>query len=248
MKVPGNRAQPLSTRSIPKKQNDLHFTDQKDYVQSIEPSGKRVLLIRHGETEWNRLHRFQGRSDIPLNPKGNQQARALALALKKEAITAIHASPLKRALETALHIGKFHPSTPLIKESGLIEMDLGDFEGMEAKQWAMQYQEFRRIWEKNPAALAMPGGESLEEVQQRAVDALKRICDSSAPGSTLLLCSHNFVIISLLCFASKTPLNQFREMRQDTAALSVIYTNGTDFQVEKVNDRGHLACGNPDLI
>lgn len=209
-------------------------------MKIIKPSGNRIILIRHGETEWNRLHRFQGRSDVPLNTKGNEQAFALALALKNETIMAIHSSPLLRAIETASHIGKFHPSTPLIKECGFIEMDLGDFEGMEAQQWAIQHQDFRKVWEKNPANLSMPGGESLQEVQHRAVDTLNRISELYAPDCTLLICSHNFVIISLLCFASKIPLDQFRELRQDTAALNILYKDGTDFQVEKVNDRRHL--------
>lgn len=206
---------------------------------------KRIMLIRHGETEWNRLHRFQGRSDLPLNSTGHRQARDLAVALKEETVAAIHSSPLVRAIETAGHIRRFHPSTPLIKEPGLMEMDLGDFEGMEAQHWAAHYRDFRKTWEKNPASLAMPGGESLNQVQLRAVGALKRISDSYPLDSTLLICSHNFVIISLLCFASKTSLNQFREMRQDTAALNVIYTDGTDFQVDKVNDSRHLNRCNP---
>jgi len=209
-------------------------------MKILKPSGIRIILIRHGETEWNRLHLFQGRSNIPLNPKGHDQAYALALALKNDTITAIHSSPLLRAIETASHIGKFHPSTPLIKESGLMEMNLGDFEGMEAQQWALQHQDFRKVWEKNPATLAMPGGESLQEVQYRAVDTLNRISEPYGPDCTLLICSHNFVIVSLLCFASKTPLDQFRGLRQDTAALSILYKDGTDFQVGKINDRRHL--------
>jgi broad specificity phosphatase PhoE len=200
----------------------------------------RIILIRHGETEWNRLHRFQGRSDIPLNAKGIGQARALALALKYETITAIYLSPLERAVETARQIGRFHPSAPLIKESGLVEMDLGDFEGMEAQRWAVQHLSFRKAWEKNPAALAMPGGESLEEVQQRAVDTLTRISSPYGPDTTLLICSHNFVIVSLLCFASKTPLDQFRDFRQGTAALNVMYKDEKGFLVDRVNDRRHL--------
>jgi probable phosphoglycerate mutase len=209
-------------------------------MEILKPSGNRIILIRHGETEWNRLQRFQGRSDIPLNPKGNNQACALALALKNETITAIHSSPLVRAIETASHIGRFHPSTPLIKEPGLMEMDLGDFEGMEAQQWALRHQDFRKAWENNPATLSMPGGESLQEVQYRALDTLNRISESYGPDCTLLICSHNFVIVSLLCFASKIPLDQFRELRQDTAALNILYKVGTGFQVEKVNDRRHL--------
>jgi probable phosphoglycerate mutase len=209
-------------------------------VKTIKSAGIRILLIRHGETEWNRLHRFQGRSDLPLNAKGNDQARALASALKGETISAIYSSPLERAIETARHIAKFHPKTPLIEESGLIEMDLGDFEGMEAQKWAVKYVDFRKAWEKNPAALAMPGGESLKEVQQRAVDTLDRISESYDPGSTFLICSHNFVIVSLLCHASKTSLDQFRELRQETASLNIIYKHGNLFQVEMVNDQRHL--------
>lgn len=198
------------------------------------------MLVRHGETEWNRLHRFQGRSDIPLNPKGNHQARALGLALKKETITAIYSSPLERAVETASHIAQFHPSVPLMKESGLIEMDLGDFEGMEAQQWKKEHPAFRKAWEKSPSFLSMPGGESLNQVQQRAVGTLLRISESCAQGSTLVICSHNFVITSLLCFASQTPLDHFRKLRQGTAALNILYQDETGFQVEKVNDRTHL--------
>lgn len=209
-------------------------------MKNHEPQSIRIILIRHGETEWNRLHRFQGRSDISLNQKGKSQARALALALKNETITAIHSSPLKRAVETAKHICKFHPSAPLIKESGLMEMDLGGFEGMYAKQWAARHQDFRQKWEDNPAALAMPGGENLQEVQQRAVDTLQRISETYGPGCTLLICSHNFVIASLLCFVSQTSLNQFRKLRQDTAAINILYKDGKKFRVEKVNDCRHL--------
>lgn len=209
-------------------------------MTNIQPPGIKIMLVRHGETEWNRLHRFQGRSDIPLNQKGNSQAYALALALKNEAITAIYSSPLERAMEMASHIRQYHPATPLINESGFLEMDLGDFEGMEGKQWKVEHQDFRKAWEDKPGTLAMPGGESLQDVQHRAVDALKGISGIYAPGSTLVICSHNFVIVSLLCFAAGISLDRFREMRQETAALNVMYMNGADFQVETVNDCQHL--------
>lgn len=209
-------------------------------MKGEEFSGIRIILVRHGETEWNRLHRFQGRSDIVLNAKGNNQANALSLALQNETITAIFTSPLERAFETALQISRFHPSTPLIKESGFMEMDLGDFEGMEAQRWATEHHEFRKTWERQPAGLAMPGGESLTDVQQRAIAALERICKAYRSGSTLLICSHNFVIGSLLCFASKISLDDFRRVGQNTAALNIIYKDGSDFEVETVNDCRHL--------
>lgn len=208
--------------------------------ENIKTSGIRFLLVRHGETEWNRAHRFQGRTDRPLNRKGIKQARALALALRDESIHAIVSSPLVRAMETAKHIKKFHPSAPVFEEGGLMEMDLGDFEGMEAKKWASRFPEFRRSWEKKPSTISMPGGESLEEVQIRAMAALESASKRYPPKSTLLICSHNFVIISILCYALKTSFDEFRKCRQDTAALSILYKHGQRFIVEKMNDSSHL--------
>jgi len=203
-------------------------------------SGTRILLIRHGETNWNRIRRFQGRSDLPLNPTGRDQARALALALKDEPLNAIYSSPLVRAIETVYHIMAFHPSVPVFNEEGLVEMDLGDFEGLEAQHWAEQYPDFRKTWQKSPASVKMPGGESLPEVQVRAIDTLERITQAYSSESTLLLCCHNFVNLTILCYALEVPLDRFREIRQDTAALNILYMKGKKLKAEVVNDRSHL--------
>ncbi len=200
---------------------------------------QRILLIRHGETDWNRNQRFQGRSDVPLNHEGREQAHALALALKDEPLTAIYSSPLVRAMETARIIKVFHPSTPLFEEEGLIEMDLGHFDGMEAPSWALQYPDFRKRWRENPASVKMPGGESLQEVQFRAIEALERIT-LPYPHESTLLCSHNFVICTILCRALKVPLNRFRTLRQDTAAINVLYKQGERLWAEVVNESSHL--------
>ncbi len=122
-------------------------------------------------------------------------------------------------------------------------MDLGDFEGMSATHWAQNYPEFKRKWETGPAALAMPEGESLEQVQERAVRVLKRICNKHSAESTIVVCSHNFVISCLLCHASRTPLNGFREMRQDTGAISIIVKEENQFEVQSVNSCKHLVHG-----
>ena len=200
----------------------------------------RILLIRHGETEWNRIHRFQGRTDMPLNQKGREQARALALALKKEPIAALYSSPLARAMETAQIIKAFHPSDPLFEEKSLIEMDLGDFDGMEARRWAEQYPDFLKTWQKTPSRLTMPNGESLGEVQARAVDAVERITEPYPAGSTVLISSHNFVNLTILCHATKTHLDQFRKLPQETAALNILHKQGKRLWAEVVNERSHL--------
>ncbi|MGA2318396.1 MAG: histidine phosphatase family protein [Thermodesulfobacteriota bacterium] len=213
-------------------------------VNNIESSGTRILLIRHGETDWNRIRRFQGRSDLPLNQKGKDQAHALALALKDESLTAIYSSPLIRTLETARLIKVFHPSIPLFEEEGLVEMNLGEFEGMEAQRWAAEYPDFLRTWQETPASVTMPGGESLQEVQTRAIGTLERITKLYPTESTLLLCSHNFVNLTMLCYALRVPLDRFREVRQETAALNVLYMQGQRLWAKVVNERSYLKRSN----
>lgn len=200
----------------------------------------RILLIRHGETDWNKDRRFQGRSDVPLNRTGRDQAHALALALKQEPITAIYSSPLLRALETARIIKDFHPSAPLLQAEGLAEMDLGDFEGMHAQQWAEEYPDFRKEWLETPLSVIMPGGESIQEVQARAMDTLERITTRYTPESTLLVCGHSFVNRTILCHALNHSLDRFREIPQATSALNILLKRGERWHVEAVNEHPHL--------
>jgi len=200
----------------------------------------RILLVRHGETDFNLTHRFQGRIDIPLNEEGKNQAQALALALKDESLTAAYSSPLKRAMETARAIMTFHPSTPFFGEEGLIEMDLGELDGKQAVDWISQHQGFYKIWRAMPSRLKMPGGESLGEVQTRAMDTLERIAKPYPPGSTLLLCSHNFVNRTIICHALGLPLDRFRDFQQDAAALNVLYKREGQLSAEVVNEVSHL--------
>jgi broad specificity phosphatase PhoE len=199
-----------------------------------------IYLVRHGETEWNKVRRFQGRSNLPLNQEGRKQVRALALALKNTPLMAIYTSPLIRALETARLIKVFHPLTPIFEENGLIEMDLGEFDGMKVQDWAEQYPDFRKAWNENPASVRMPGGESLKEVQDRARKTLERITRIYPSDTTILISSHNFVNLTILCDLLKIPLNRFRELRQENAAFNVICKKGDRFYAKLVNERSHL--------
>jgi phosphoserine phosphatase len=210
---------------------------------SRQSSAIRILLIRHGETEFNKIHRFQGRVNVPLNQEGIDQARALGRALKNERLAAIYSSPLTRAVETARLVKCFHPSTPFFEEPGLIEMDLGEFDGMEGQRWAECYPDFRSRWLEAPATLRMPGGESLQDVLNRVVETLDRITLNYSPKSTLLISSHNFVNRVILCHALGKSLDRFRELRQGNATLNVLYKAGRKFWVEVINEQSHLAKG-----
>jgi probable phosphoglycerate mutase len=160
--------------------------------------------------------------------------------LKAETLVAIHASPLARAKETANLIGAFHPQTPFFEEADLIEMDLGEFDGVEAQSWAARHPDFRIAWQENPASVRMPGGESLLDVQARAIAVLDRITALYSEGDSLLVSGHNFVNLSILCHALDMPLDRFRDLKQGNAALNVLYKDNEQLRVEVVNERSHL--------
>lgn len=186
------------------------------------------------------MQRFQGRSDIPLNSTGKEQAKALAYTLRNEFITAIYSSPLQRALETARYVRKFHPNSLFAQNHSFIEMDLGDFEGMEAQLWRERHFEFQQSWMEKPGSLNMPGGESLEMVQKRAKDGLNHIVRSHDPGSTLLISSHNFVIVTILCLASSRSLDDFRLFKLQNGSVSIVNKIKSGYDVEVVNGCSHL--------
>src|SRR4030042_2749358 len=104
-----------------------------------------LILIRHGETLWNKEGRVQGTSDIELSDEGIRQARLLALSLKKHDIEAIHASSLKRAMQTAQIINEFH-ALEIQSHRELIEMDQGDFEGLSFKELMDDKKDFLKKW------------------------------------------------------------------------------------------------------
>lgn len=197
-----------------------------------------LIIIRHGETDWNRLERCQGVSDIPLNDKGKMQARLLADSLKGEKISAIFSSDLVRARETAAEIAGIH-SLPVNYDRNLREMDQGEFEGLEFTRIRERYSSVLKQWVSDPENLRIPGGETLLEVQERAWKAFENIY-SAHEGKRVLVVSHNLTIISLLCKFSGKSLSSFREFNVKETSKSVVLCDGSDYKITILNDIGHL--------
>ena len=203
----------------------------------------RLLLIRHGETAHNAEQLTLGQDDVPLNELGRLQASALAAGLVDPAafgpISAVYASPLQRAVATATPLADALGHTVQI-ESGLIEMDVGEVEGISFGQVRERYPEFLRSWFSDGLAdVPMPGGESLGQVQERAWAALTAIRDRH-PEETVATVSHNFVILTLLCHVLGLPLAQFRRLRHDLAAVSLVELTPEREILLALNDRCHL--------
>lgn len=196
----------------------------------------RLVLVRHGETAWNRENRVQGTSDTPLSGNGVRQAERLASSMANEGIDLILTSPLRRAAETASIVNRGR-NAPLITDADLRELDQGIFEGMAYAELMRDHGDFLRRWAADPASVVMPGGESLAALQERAWTAVLRITESVERA---LIVSHNFTITVILCRALGVPLSGFRHIRLDNASKSVLETRDSVFTALVINDTAHL--------
>jgi broad specificity phosphatase PhoE len=196
----------------------------------------RLILIRHGETLWNKEGRIQGTSDIELSAVGIEQARLLALSLKDQPVGAIHASPLKRALQTAEIINKFHRKE-IQTHQDLVEMDQGDFEGFSFKELMAREKEFLGKWIADPASVRMPNGESLTQLQERAWRAMETIINNE---ENALVVAHNFTIAAILCRLRNISLSDFRSACVDTASKTIVRLQNGEALIVALNDRSHL--------
>jgi broad specificity phosphatase PhoE len=169
----------------------------------------RIFLLRHGATDWNLAGKCQGLTDIELNAAGRVQAEAAAEALAGEAIAAIYSSHLKRALATAAAVARPHGLEAVIEEN-LHELDHGELEGLTFAEIQSVHTDFIRDWRERPAEALVPGGEQLAAVERRAWAALHRIVSRHRDDETLVVVSHNFPILSVVCRILGTPLNRYR--------------------------------------
>lgn len=201
----------------------------------------RLILVRHGETEYNHEYRVQGQSDIPLNESGKRQAGLLAQALQHEAVEAIYTSPLQRAAETAEAIDRFH-RVPIRKLDGLKELDAGEVDGLYYPDIASKYPEFHRIWVDVADQARLPGGESLPELQARVWDSIQSIVDADH-SSTVVVVSHFFALLCLLCKVLDLSLSEFRRMSMTVGSISILdlpESPGGKIKLVAFNDTCHL--------
>lgn len=213
----------------------------------------RVILVRHGETDWNKSRRIQGsNSDTPLNERGREQVEALALRLKQERIKAIYSSPLRRALDTAKAIACQHQLEIQI-ESSLREINVGELEGVEISSLGKRLDELltirgqdqkqagveKDLWNK----IQRIGGESLTELQQRAWDTLQHIVSQHSDGM-IVVASHYFTILTIICAVLNLPLSQIGRLRLGAGSISTITFDEPVSHLILFNDSCHLITQN----
>jgi broad specificity phosphatase PhoE len=202
-------------------------------------SDLRLLLIRHAETTHNRDSRVQGQADIPLSETGERQAMAVGEALRDIPLAAVVSSPLGRARVTADAVASPHDLT-VTPEPALMEMHVGEMEGLSTAEMRAGFPDFLKEWatERGPSLL-MPGGESLEQVRDRAWAVVERLRERY-DGQTVALVSHNFVLSCLICRALELPLHQFRRFRLSVAGITTLQFRADRTILVRLNDTCHL--------
>lgn len=198
----------------------------------------RLFIVRHGQTAWNKEKVFRGRVDVPLNEQGIKEAEAVAEALKNEDISVIYSSPLSRAVQTAEPTAKLK-GLEIIKLDGITDMNFGVWEGRRLEDVEKEDMDKYRMWVERPAELLIPNGETLKEVQNRALNAVKEIIDKH-PSQTVMLVSHRVVCKLLVLGLMGLGPDKFWNIQQDTACINLFAVKDGRTIMFKTNDTCHL--------
>ena len=171
----------------------------------------KIYLIRHGETDWNKLRRLQGQADIPLNEFGRQLARETEPALRDVPFDRIYTSPLKRARETA-ELVTAGRNLPIIEEPRLKEMGFGEFEGLCCREegWNIPDPGFRDFFNAPEKYRPPKRGESFQQVSDRLESFLKELyATEELQNKTVLLSTHGAALCGILRLIKKNPMERY---------------------------------------
>jgi probable phosphoglycerate mutase len=168
----------------------------------------RLALVRHGETIWNAESRYAGSTDIPLSPRGQEQAEKLAHWVSSVDLAAIWVSPLLRARETARPSERVTGITARV-DSRLREIHFGRGEGLTNTEIRQSFPEAFAAFQSDPVSHPLPGGEDPRDVALRAIECFKEI-EATHPRGRVLVVTHNTVIRVALCQLLGVPLSKYR--------------------------------------
>ncbi|MGH7905892.1 MAG: histidine phosphatase family protein [Candidatus Binataceae bacterium] len=197
-----------------------------------ESSHGTVLLMRHGETAWNREGRVMGRNPVELSPSGRAQVAAAAHWLGDAGIGLIATSPLVRARQSAGIAAALLGNPPIIEDERLSEILYGRWEGMSFN--ALLEDELYRKYKDNPDTMATPGGETIAAAQMRGVAAVNELMAANR-GARVLFVSHGDIIRTVICHFMRLELAHFRRLRIDNASLSTIEVAERFAEVKFIN-------------
>lgn len=177
-----------------------------------------LLLVRHGQTAWNIQRRVLGRTDIPLDETG--QAQAADLPDRIGLIDALWCSPLGRAKQTAAPLAAAR-GLEVLHDDDLVEMHQGQLEGLGEAELLAQHGDLVRAWRDAPEGLRLPGGETMEEVADRAYGAFCRIAQQH-PTGRIAVVTHQIVLSATVCRLQGLPISQWRHHTHPNTAWAEV--------------------------
>lgn len=202
----------------------------------------RIVLIRHGQTQWNSEGRVQGRTDIPLNARGMAQAEAVGEWLSGRKIDAVYASPLMRAHDTAKAIADRHNLCVKLLDE-MIEIEFGLWEGKTSRELSKEFPEFwvDWSWHLDEEKSAMMRAESAYAILARAKRAVSAVMDENAADATVAIVSHTMPIKLLMADAVGIPLENMRQVKVDNCGVCEFELHkGEPSKLITWNERGFL--------
>ena len=204
----------------------------------LDASFTRVLLIRHGQTDWNLASRIQGATDIGLNVTGHEQARRLAQALADEALHHVITSDLARARDTATPLARATGAT-LHMDTGLRERGFGEFEGLTFDEIAQRHPQGAERWRRRDPDFGPQGGETLQAFFDRSVQTAHRLA-ARHQGEAIALVAHGGVLDCLYRAATRLPLQAARTWQVPNASINRLLWTPEGFTLVGWNDASHL--------
>jgi broad specificity phosphatase PhoE len=198
-----------------------------------------IILVRHGQTEWNRVERFRGHADVPLNSTGLAQAEATGQRIASQwQPAAIYSSPLSRAVKTGEAIGKTC-GLPVQTIAELIDIDYGEWQGLTPEEVKERWPVELDTWYHKPHLALIPGGETLAQLRTRGMKALQELIDHHG-GRTIVIVGHTVINRVLLLGMLGLGNERFWNIRQEPCAINVIEAGHEDFILVSLNDTCHV--------
>lgn len=197
-----------------------------------------LILIRHGETPYNRDRRYQGHRDTLLTRKGKRQTKKIALRLRNEPLDAIYSSDLKRTKYTAKAINHYH-SLKVKTFPELREIDFGDWEGKTHDEIQRGWRGLLDEWEREPSKIKIPGGESIQELAKRTRTTIKKII-STHPNQRVAIVTHGGPIRISLMDALGLSLDDWWKTITSNGGISIIEYQSNKAKVLLQNDTSHF--------
>ena len=198
----------------------------------------RLIVIRHGETDWARDGRYAGARDVPLNPLGLRQGDATAAALAGRIVSAVYASPLERARTTAEIIAKPHRLEVAV-EPVFREMTFGAWEGLTRDEVKAAFPDPYRTWWETPHLAALPEGETLAQVGTRVIEGLAEMRAQHA-GETVVLVTHGVVIRLLVLNALDLGPERLWSLEASPAGITELEYDADWATIHRMNTIVHL--------